>query len=255
MTDNYIRRAANALPNKHEDATALTVEQIMRERGVGRRQAYFRLRQMRGEQDTQVPVPANQRDRVLVTLYRANGSITDSRVLTQALHEGGYNIDGHDTTKTLWSLQKTNHVKFRERSNPRYLYGIHLTAQGKAEGKRLTTEKKQEEEAPEPITVESEPVIPTEVLKPFFPEPYQYQYEPEPEPEPEPLTPWIKGDLPPALRELRERWLKATKLYAAAQLLEAAGEIEVAVSLYDKTKFTELEEEVIDLLRHLKEIE
>lgn len=69
--------------------------------------------------------------------------------------------------------------------------------------------------------------------------------------------PWIKGSMGgwPAFRDIRERALKATKINAAAKLLEEAGEDEIALTLMDKTFFGTLEEEVVKLLQHFGEIE
>jgi DNA-binding transcriptional ArsR family regulator len=76
-------------------------------------------------------------------------------------------------------------------------------------------------------------------------------------PEPEPVTPW--GDHAmlgwPLLRAIRDRHNKAIKIKAALALLEEVGEDDAVLALLDKVTFTPLEEEVVQLLRFLKEIE
>lgn len=253
--DQYIQRAANALPHRDPDAVAVTVEDIMRERGVGKRYAYSILRQMATEQYAEAEVPTNQRERVLAILYRSDGSIPNSRDLMLALQEEGYAIDGHDTTKVLWSLQKTNHVKFREHQNPKYLYAIRLTAQGKADGRKYATKPKHEpveealeaipfDELPEGMSIYAEPTT-VELSVPV-------QAETVPVQRAKPWTLDMEGF--PAFREIRDRARKAQKLTEAAKLLEEAGEDEMALNLIGKTEFTPLEEEVIEILKRYEEI-
>lgn len=224
-----------------------TVEDIMRERKVGKRWAYAILRQQTEEKATQAPVPHNQRERVLEILYRSDGYIRDSRMLNKALHDEGYEIDGHDTTKVLWSLQKTNHVKFREHQNPRYLYAIKLTDQGKTDGHRLVTKAPPAPPEPEPpAVVEEQPreeAVSLAVAAVVVPE--------EQEIIPVPAEPSLSLASYPAINDLHERSLKAQKLAEAARLLEEAGEDDIALNLMGKTEFTALEREVLDVFDKL----
>jgi hypothetical protein len=68
--------------------------------------------------------------------------------------------------------------------------------------------------------------------------------------------PWFRGNLDgwPAFRDVRDRAIKAKKLNVAAKILEEVGEDEMALRLMDKTMFSPLEKEVIDLLERFKEI-
>jgi hypothetical protein len=67
--------------------------------------------------------------------------------------------------------------------------------------------------------------------------------------------PWIVLSEWPEFSKIRARAVKATKINAAAKLLEEAGEDEIALTLMGKTDFTTLELEVIKLLRMFEEIE
>jgi len=241
-TDPYTNRAANAIPNPDIDITTQTVEDIMRERGVGKRYAYSILKQMSEEQNTSDAVPDNQRERILAVLYR--GGINNSQELKAALHHDGYEINGHDTVKVLWSLQKTGHVKFRERQSPRMLFAIRLTDLGKTDGRKYATRPIKEVELVE-VSVVAEPPAPTWTVT-----------EQEVN-EGQPGLPWIAGNMKdwPALLDLRDRANRAKKLNAAAKILEEAGEDDMVLALMAKTDFTPLETEVIRLLEYLKEIE
>ena len=281
-TDQYTYRAANAIPNDEPDITILTVDQFAQERGIGKRHAYTLLHRMAAEQHAEATIPTGQRDRVLEILYRSNDSIPESRMLMQALQDEGYAIDGHDAVKTLWSLQKTGHVKFRERQNPKYLYGIRLTDLGKAEGRRLTTKPKAIKEVViEEVSVVEEPPVPSwTVVTNVGPDQQDEAYDRVAEhiakvaanaallqqeiddlgagkPEPQPIVPWIASNMGgwPSMRDVRDRARKVTKIREAAALLEEVGEDDAVLALLDKITFTPLEEEVVALLRFLKEAE
>jgi len=73
----------------------------------------------------------------------------------------------------------------------------------------------------------------------------------------EPAVPWFPGNMGgwPSMRDVRDRHNKAVKIRAAAALLEEVGEDDTALALLDKITFSLLEEEVVQLLRFLKEIE
>jgi Fe2+ or Zn2+ uptake regulation protein len=70
--------------------------------------------------------------------------------------------------------------------------------------------------------------------------------------------PWIKYSLTgwPMFRAIRDRYTRAQKLNAAAKLLEeAGGQDEMVLTLMGETEFTQLEEEVLELLKKCGEIE
>lgn len=257
--DDYMMRAANALPHSDPDPVEATVESIMADRKVGRKYAYAILRQMQQERYAGAPVPNNQRERVLSILYRSDGEIRTSNELMESLQQEGYAIDGHDATKVLWSLQKTNHVRFREHQNPKYLYGIALTAQGKADAKKIVTRKPEVEEIHatiEPV-VEKEPEVEVGIVQavggPYSEDAILVPVPDEPEP-PLAFYPWPNG-MGDAFRLVRDRAIKAQKLNAAAKLLEEAGEDDMVLALMGKTDFTPLEQEVIEILKLYGEID
>jgi hypothetical protein len=71
-----------------------------------------------------------------------------------------------------------------------------------------------------------------------------------------PPAPWIRGNIGgwPALRDIRDRARVARKREQAAKLLEETGDDELALQLMEKSSFTELEEEVIHLLKMFGEL-
>jgi hypothetical protein len=58
----------------------------------------------------------------------------------------------------------------------------------------------------------------------------------------------------PTINAIADRWRRLEKVRAAAQLLEEAGEVEMARGLATRTSFTDLELEVIELLQVIGEI-
>jgi hypothetical protein len=247
--DAYIDMSANAMSHGPEPSIeSLTVDDIMRERKVGKRYAYEILKRLSEEQNLATAVPDNQRERVLAVLYKTGAR--DTNALKDALHRDGYEVDGHDTTKVMWSLQKTGHVKFRERQSPRMLYAIKLTDKGRQDGRKYLNGKKREDPPTEersPVNIDADRITP--------PEEYAVS---QPEPEPvvdRPAAYWV--DHPeewPAINDLRERAAKAQKLGAAAKILEEVGEDDMVLALMGKTEFTPLEREVIDILDHYQEL-
>jgi hypothetical protein len=237
---------------------SMRIEDIMRERGVGKKRAYA-IRREQGNEIHSEAVPTNQRARVLNILLRKSDLINNSQELMQELQGEGYAIDGHDAIKVLWSLQKTQHVKFRERTHPRAgLFGIRLTSLGRADAQAWEPE-------PEPLelALESEPV-------------------PESEPGPTDLSDVVEvaqraaamqqavndlgagppetnhvfffdADFYPAISAVRDRARKARKISAALRILEEVGEDEAALALMSKIEFSELEQEVINLLERYDE--
>lgn len=248
MTNQYISRAANALPNGEPDLTTMTVDQIATHRGIGKRHAYSLLRRA-SEAKMDVPVPSNQRELILSILYRSDGNIRNTDDLSAAVHDVGSKLPPHDVTKVLWSLQKSQYVRFRERANGS-LFAIKLTTEGlEAARRRASTEPEAEEQSPEP-----------------GPEPNEWPFPEENTVVETSLTthpdllivalPWIQGSMDgyPVMRALRDRAIKAQKLNAAAKILEEAGEDDMVLAIMAKTEVTGLEAEVINLLRHFGEI-
>lgn len=233
--------------------TELTVDQIAAERGITKRWAYEVLRQQ--HEAEALPVPANQREAILTLLFR-DDTIKTSYDLTQALHHNGHSLSAHDTTKTLWSLQKTGHVKFRERQKPRFLYAIKLTDLGRNEARDLMLR-----DATEQQEAATEAVLDELVDEGLVEEVIQVDAEIAEEEEVPVLNTddYVLMSQPitanhPAIADVRDRARKAKRLATAAQILEEVGEDEMALTLMGKTEFTPLELEVIDILEHMQEI-
>ena len=216
----------------------MTVDQIMREQGVGKKRA-FMIRRRLSEEAHDEPVPNNQRERVIDFLQRKK--VRTSNDLTRELQGEGYAIDDHDATKVLWSLQKTGHVKFRERPHG-LLYAIRLTEAG-ADYETTSSVMPKAYVEEDSVGTEENDVAVDEGFE-LIPDIHVI------------TRPWIKGNLGgwPAIRELRDRARKNTKLTQAAKLLEEVGEDDIALDLMTKTSFTSLEEEVISLLEAFEEL-
>jgi len=210
------------LPSKYmSHGVPPEVQAIMAERGVTQRRAYHILR-LRKMADTDPFVPSAQRIAVLGSLIESGARNVDA--LCEDLHRKGSKIDRHDAAKTLWRLQKAGFVSFRE--GTRGLYAIRVTDDGLA----AYSATRRPEVVDEPA-VEANPIY----EEPIYEEPVE--------------TPG--PTIGPLLRDLLERATKVSRLYAAAQMLEAAGEDDMAVVVYDKAKLTPLEDEVIVLLRSI----
>ena len=226
-------------PPKSNEAVA----QIMVEKGVNRRRAYAMLRAQKSAEIDTSTVGQGQRIAVLTCLIMFPESGRDATVLLDALHRAGVKIDMHDTVKTLWALQKTQFVQFRERGG-RSLYAIKITDEGlEAYGEMTTPPAIQEVAVLSNVLALANDVIVQEAERPAV--------EQEESPPPWAVAFGNQWSLGPALSDLLRRWDRATKINAAARLLEEAGEDEIALSLMTKTDFSPLEEEVIDLLRKL----
>lgn len=242
------------------DITTLTVEQIMRDRGIGKRYAYTLLRREQAKR-MEGHVPQNQRDLIL-TILAQDTSIRNTNELSEAIHATGSKLPPHDVTKTLWSLQKSRYVRFRERANG-MLYAIELTSEGRA----AAAKREIKEVALAEVSVVEEPPVPAwtaTIEQPVPPPSYdellplvEETYNASAPAQPDPAVPWFRDNMGgwPSLRAIRDRYQKAVKIRAAAALLEEVGEDDTALALFEKVNFTPLEEEVIQLLRWLKEIE
>jgi hypothetical protein len=249
------------IPPKSNEAVAL----IMAEKGINRRRAYAMIREQKSAEIDTSSIGQGQRVAVLTCLIAHPEAGRDATLLLDELHGAGIKIDMHDTVKTLWALQKTQYIIFRERGG-RSLYAIKVTDAGLAWIASLKP-KFNYEVLPEPV-VETVEEVPEEALR-VFRNAQKFQKEIDELGAGKPLVldkendpdyikrPWFKGNLGgwPSFRDIRDRALKATKINAAAKLLEEAGEDEIALTLLGKTEFTPLEEEVVDLLRRMGEIE
>ncbi|MEY2668627.1 MAG: hypothetical protein RJA59_1265 [Pseudomonadota bacterium] len=243
----------NKIPPKSNEAVAL----IMAEKGVNRRRAYAMLREQKMAEIDTSGVGQGQRVAVLTCLITNPEAGRDAPVLLDALHRAGVKIDMHDTVKTLWALQKTRYVQFRERGG-RSLYAIKITDEGLEAYERMSSTPPaiQEVAVLSNVLALANDVIVQEAekLEPDVVEDLQ-RWE-EPAGDEYVKRPWIKGNLGgwPCIRDILDRAEKATKINAAAKLLEEVGEDAVALELLDKTQFNPLEDEIIDLLKKMGEL-
>jgi hypothetical protein len=240
------------IPPKSNEAVA----KLMAEKGVNRRRAYAMLRAQKSAEIDTSNVVQGQRIAVLTCLITHPEAGRDAPILLEALHGAGIRIDMHDTVKTLWALQKTDYVSFRERGG-RSLYAIKVTDAGLAWIVSLKPKGDDNELLPDPVAATVEEV-PEEALR-VFRNAQAFQKEIDELGAGKPLLPPLPSGYTgpdwPQLTALRQRAAKAEKINQAAKLLEEAGIEDVAIDLMDRTKFNSLEEEVIRLLRTLGEIE
>ena len=221
------------------------VAAVMRELNVGRRRAYSIVRERRKETIDTKDIGNNQRIAVLSALALRPASGRDARELNDALHAEGVKTDMHDTVKTLWSLQKTHAVTFRERN--RSLTNIKITPDGmdlldalvqngQAQVEAIIEADKTEEATTlrsvdvsvggGQRTTNDAQVTVTKMLSEY--------------------------DLGTSLQQLLARADRAAKLEEASKILEEVGETEIAVNLLEKASFTELEKDVLALIRELQ---
>lgn len=249
-----------------------SIEQIMHDQGVGKKRAYAIRRRLQNEAHVE-PIPTNQRNRVLEVLYRRGEEIHHSHELMAVLQGEGYAIDEHDAAKVLWSLQKTNHVKFRE-GHSRYgnrLFAIRLTLLGVAAAQTLSMHEAKPilvledlsdvemGAGPEDLSDVKEVAQRAAAMQQAVndlgagrPEPMKVVLRDFPEPEPS-IFHLDEGGFP-EFRSIRDRARNAKKLAQAAAILEEVGEDEIALQLMTRTEFTPLEKEVIELLERYEEI-
>ena len=272
-------RRDGTVPPKANDEVVLVMAELV----VGRRTAYDIVRNRKAAEIDTNGISQNQRTAVMAVLISKPEAGKNTDTLIEAMHEAGIRIDGHDVQKTLWALTKNGHVTFRDRrigDRKTQVYAIKPTREGlsaynfdfqamsyKEALETTLAETTTPEEWIEPGVIEPEPEVPEVVVHVLENAKALQEELDEMGAGRQPLIvkkevvsferPWIKGNMGgwPEFRDVRDRFLKATKINAAAKLLEEAGEDEIALTLLGKTEFTPLEEEVVDLLRRMGEIE
>jgi len=263
------------------------VAQIMQEEGISRRAAYRLLQKRHAEAVDVTGVTEGQRVAVMSALINIPEARQNVHSLLAELHEIGVKIDGHDVTKTLFALQKQGFVRFRERNHPRTLYAIVVTDAGftawnHRDGHELIVPMVPMLEEAETVPFDELPTdmaikeASREVAQ--FVVPISRVFEEArgraeraaahaEEAENTIRRPWPKGELGnqtplwSQFFDLRNRALRAKKLNAAAKLLEEVGGHEVGghddavLTIMVETQFTDLENEVLNLLTLFGEIE
>ena len=233
------------------------VARIMRERGVGRRRATHLATKAAAESIDVSDVDMSQKESVLRAIIKHEAR--NSQTLLETMNRNGYTIDGHDVVKMLWACQKMGWVTFRERkggygkhSERPKIFAIKVTSAGYGHVQERAVEE-----------VFSPPVNGGSIAPPM-PEPEP----PEEEPKAEAV---VEGTVPsgeavffrpnitleeyPHIVTLLGTANVADKLEQASELLEQAGEDEMALQVIAKVNFSPLEKEVIHLCRIIFEKE
>ena len=246
MTSNgtaYDRAYDKTIP-----ADAPEVARIMRERGVGRRRATHLATKAAAEAIDVSDVDTSQKESVLAAIIKHEAR--NSQALMEVMNHNGSSIDGHDVVKMLWACQKMGWVTFRERKGgygkhgerPK-IYAIKVTPSGyghvQDRGMRPWTDEQPVNGGsiappmPEPEPPEEEPAVEVGIIQGG-----QFVAYDGP----------VLGDYP-LIDELLTRAVKAGRLNAAARILEDVGEVDMALSIMEKTNISPLEEEVVRLSR------
>ena len=236
--------------NKTAPANSPEVGRIMREKGVGRAQAYKLLREETAAAIDTSDVSHSQKELVLTTII--DQGIRNSIGLDHALPA----IPRHDVHKLLWACQKMGWVTFRERKasygtngKPK-LYAIKVLPEGYAAAKTVVSPKPKEE-----VTIQeqldSDIVGNDNAMASAEAMASAQLSEAEVVETRKPTEVQGLRDLSfyTLIEELLQRADKADQLEKAAEILEAAGEDDLATQVITKVSFTPLEKEVIHLAR------
>ncbi len=215
-----------------------TIEQIMKEEGVGQRHAYTIRRAESAREALRQPVSQSLKDGLLLALL--NGGKCNAKDLAKRVQRMGFAEAEHGVVHVVWSLQKEQLVKFYE-TKKSGITGIVLTPQGYQKARSLSKQNGAVIDAT--ITPKTSPVKEPEVP----PAAELNSAETEPKPAPQSL------DLPkyPHIDKLIRRQARVEE---AAKLLEEAGLIDQAAAALEAIVETDLEKEVIALVRELTEV-
>ena len=229
------------------------VAEIMQKHGVGRKRAYTILRQQRVAEFADETVPSTQRIRVLSVLVDHNGQSKDAKELLGLLHDASVNIDMHDVVKTLWSLQKTRYVSFREKTNPPSLYAIKVTDQGYAAYAGMHRALQTEEAVTNPANAALDAAIAEgrNVLPDATDDQAAVIENWAMTIQKEDTTGGVDLDFLPLTRSIRDRARKEALFAQAAALLEEAGEDDMALTVMARIEYSPLELEVKTILTQI----
>ena len=288
MTRAEVAAAANGVRLRPEDIVAMTVEQIMEDRGVNKGTAYDLRKQATAEVNSK-GASVSLAQEILAILK--NGHAKDVDALREALVFKDHHASPHDIVKAVWSLQKRALVTFYERKSGRdsIITKIKLTPRGEVEtglraehdsakpdrvkgsrelkrrspvGKDMTDERNQYHVAKagpaEVIHSDGEVEIrPATRSLPRW-EDRTFRNGGETKPDVQPAAPLNQNERPyvppdpfegfPLIKAIYERKRQATKLEAAAESLLEAGELDMASEVLEKVQFTDLEKEILKWL-------
>ncbi len=217
-----------------------TIEQIMEQDNVGERRAYVIRRQESAQEALRQPASQSLKEGLLLALL--NGGKCNAKDLAKRVQRMGFAEAEHGVVHVIWSLQKDQLVKFYE-TKKSGITGITLTPQGYQKARTLSRR------------VAEESVVEIRASQ-------EMGSEPSPVKEPDPVVPQKQTEAPqkyteadmtaryPAIAGLVQR---KARVEQAAKLLEDAGLIDQAASALEAIEQTELETEVLALVRELRE--
>jgi len=241
MTSNgtaYDRQYDKTVPTDSPE-----VARIMRERGVGRRRATHLATRAAAENIDVSSVDMSQKELVLTTLVK-HDDIKNSDDLGEYLRRTTEvnHTDGHDVVKMLWACQKMGWVTFRERksntTNRPPIYAIRVTDKGYSKGYSAAANIKRDSVVPPAYRF----ALSAQSAKRLDGDPPPTYDEP---PTDIPFrSRLINLDGYPLIKGLMDRAEKGALLANAAQILERAGEEDLALAVMEKNQFTPLEGEV-----------
>ncbi len=221
-----------------------TVQQIMAEDNVGERRAYAIRREESAREALRQPASQSLKEGLLLALL--NGGKCDAKDLAKRVQRMGFAEAEHGVVHVIWSLQKDQLVKFYE-TKKSGITGITLTPQGYAKARALSQAQIRESNQAAHRTstdslveiTSSSPVNGTSEIPPA-----------NSELPPAEAPGWKLADRYPAIHKLVTR---KARVEEAAKLLEEAGLIDQAANALESVSETDLEVEVIALVRELLE--
>lgn len=233
------------------------VAAIAKEQGVNLNRAYTLLRERKMAEVDPSTVPQAIRDRILTVIatLQDTESITADMV-AKAIQQMGGDENTHGVTHVLWSLQKTEHIRFRV-SDRKGLHAIKLRPKGEERvayirvgTSAIATPKERASTNPweTDADVRREERAQYEAAHPRAQYPNGGAVVDQPDlgaARPGPLDEY------PLVRDLLARTKAAEGYVAAAKAVEALGEDDMALTLLGKSTVTPLEDEVARLLADL----
>jgi hypothetical protein len=112
---------------ERKEQPMMTVEQIMAERGITRRQALKHAYAEEAARWGTGNIPQNQKAMALEALNALGKPVTTAE-LQAKMQESGFTIDAHSLTHVIWAIQKQGFIRFRDKKNSTHKDGSHLVA-------------------------------------------------------------------------------------------------------------------------------
>jgi len=115
MTRDTIADAANGIRHEQDSIVDMTIEQIMRERGVSKYSAYTLRREASADIKSQGASESLKEQ--IHALITARGPIKDVETIKAYLSEKHQVTSNYDISRALWSLKKSGDITFYERKS------------------------------------------------------------------------------------------------------------------------------------------